>query len=58
MKGVKHYPCQYKAMKNVWVTAKVFRGWLLCLERKMACKKQTFFCFWIVFWTQPQGSCT
>jgi hypothetical protein len=40
MKGVKYYLCDYKASKNVWVTGKIFREWLLCLERKMACKNR------------------
>jgi hypothetical protein len=40
LKGVKHYPCDYKASKNAWVTGKIFREWLLCLERKMACKNR------------------
>jgi hypothetical protein len=25
MKSVMHYPCEYKAIKNAWVTAKLFR---------------------------------
>jgi hypothetical protein len=36
MKGMQHYPFDYKASKNAWVTGKIFREWLLCLERKMA----------------------
>jgi hypothetical protein len=42
MKGVKHYPCDYKASKNAWMTGKIFREWPLCLERKMACKNKHF----------------
>jgi hypothetical protein len=38
MTGMKHYLCDYKASKNVWVIGKIFREWLLHLERKMACK--------------------
>jgi hypothetical protein len=40
MKGMKHYCCDCKVSKNAWVTGKIFREWLLCLERKMASKKQ------------------
>jgi hypothetical protein len=40
MKGIKHNLCDYKASKNAWVTGKIFREWLLCLERKMACKNR------------------
>jgi hypothetical protein len=40
MKGMKHYLCNYKASKNAWVTGKIFREWLLYLERKMACKNR------------------
>jgi hypothetical protein len=40
MKGVKRYPTDYKASKNAQVTGKIFREWLLCLERKMACKNR------------------
>jgi hypothetical protein len=40
MKGVKHYPRYYKASKNAWVTGKIFREWVLCLEGKMACKNR------------------
>jgi hypothetical protein len=38
--GVKHDPCNYKASKNAWVTGKIFREWLLCLERNMASKNR------------------
>jgi hypothetical protein len=40
IKGVKHYPCDYKASKNVWVIGKIFRERLRYLERKMACKSR------------------
>jgi hypothetical protein len=42
MKSVKHYPCDYKESKNAWVTGKIFREWLLYLEREMACKSRQF----------------
>jgi hypothetical protein len=48
MKGVKRYLCDYKASKNAWVTRKIFRDWLLCLERKMACKKTETFCYSLI----------
>jgi hypothetical protein len=25
MKGIKHYPCDYKSSENAWVTGKIFR---------------------------------
>jgi hypothetical protein len=39
MKGVKHYQHDYEARTNAWVTANIFRKWLLCSERKMARKR-------------------
>jgi hypothetical protein len=40
IKGLKHYTCDNKAPKNAWVSGKMFREWLLCLERKMACNNR------------------
>jgi hypothetical protein len=44
MKGMKHYPCDYKASKNAWVTGKIFREWLLCSawRGKWPSKTETF----------------
>jgi hypothetical protein len=42
MKSVKHCLCENKATKNVWVMAKVFTEWLLCLERKTARENKHF----------------
>jgi hypothetical protein len=40
MESVTHYPCNYKASKNAWMTGKIFREWLLCLKTKMVCKNR------------------
>jgi hypothetical protein len=40
MKRVKHYSHNYIAYNNARVTGKIFKEWLLCFERKMACKNR------------------
>lgn len=35
-KGVKTLPCNYRSNKNAWMTASLFREWLLSFERRMA----------------------
>jgi hypothetical protein len=36
LKDLKHYPCNYKSCKNTWVTERLFREWLVSVEREMA----------------------
>jgi hypothetical protein len=38
LKWLKYYPCDYKSSKNVWVTGRLFRQWLVSFKRKMACQ--------------------
>jgi hypothetical protein len=38
IKSIKNYPREYKATKNVHISARVFRVWLPCMERKMVGK--------------------
>jgi hypothetical protein len=40
MRTVKHFPSEYKTIKNGWLTAKIFRQSMLCLERKIECKNR------------------
>ncbi|XP_063215856.1 tigger transposable element-derived protein 6-like [Bacillus rossius redtenbacheri] len=39
-KGVTNFPCQYEANQNAWMTSKIFRDWLLRLDRKMAIRNR------------------
>lgn len=40
VRGVRQLPCQYDANKNAWMTAKIFRQWLMCLQGKMAIRNR------------------
>jgi hypothetical protein len=40
IKDMKHYFYNYRASKNAWLARRVFREWLLCIERKVTCKNR------------------